>query len=470
MGLADGNHASVGATILTRRNDRRLAISATDWVKNGDRWTVTAIRNGSISARHTTSGLHVNLPLSYVTEHVELGYASTVHTARGLTADTMHGIANGDETRQMLYTMMTRGWLANHIHLAVGGDGDPHEMLRPETTEPATATEMLEAILARDGAAVSATATAGEAASPAVQLHDAVTRYADSMLAAAEDVIGTTRLDVIAQQAEGLLPGLTDAPAWASLSAQLLRIEADGYDAREALTTAFDFRPLNDADDAALVLGWRLTNLYPANMGPLPWVPAIPDRLARHPNWGTYLEERADRVDDLVELVRVSTNGAPGWLPNDVDLPLETTKDVTVWRAAHGIPDGDHRPTGPQQPDFTIREHQRLLDQRVSQHLDRQSAAWLTPVTEVVGRRDSHTSVLAERLAKLAQQGHDVHRLLERAGLQGALPDDHATAALDSRITGLVADEKRAAPGRPQSAAHQPPRMEPSRNGPGLGF
>jgi ATP-dependent exoDNAse (exonuclease V) alpha subunit len=32
--LADGNQASVGDLIITRRNDRRLRISATDWVKD----------------------------------------------------------------------------------------------------------------------------------------------------------------------------------------------------------------------------------------------------------------------------------------------------------------------------------------------------------------------------------------------------------------------------------------------------
>ena len=31
--LADGNQASVGDVIITRRNDRRLRITATDWVK-----------------------------------------------------------------------------------------------------------------------------------------------------------------------------------------------------------------------------------------------------------------------------------------------------------------------------------------------------------------------------------------------------------------------------------------------------
>jgi hypothetical protein len=41
--LADGNWGSVGDVIITRRNDRRLRLSATDWVKNGDRWTITHV-------------------------------------------------------------------------------------------------------------------------------------------------------------------------------------------------------------------------------------------------------------------------------------------------------------------------------------------------------------------------------------------------------------------------------------------
>ena len=43
MRLADGNRASVGDVIITRSNDRRLRLTATDWVKNGDRWTITRI-------------------------------------------------------------------------------------------------------------------------------------------------------------------------------------------------------------------------------------------------------------------------------------------------------------------------------------------------------------------------------------------------------------------------------------------
>jgi hypothetical protein len=147
VALAEGNRASAGELIITRSNDRRLRISTSDWVKNGDRWTVVnANRDGGLRVQHRRTG-SIQLPASYVRESVELGYATTIHTAQGITADTMHGLITGNESRQQLYTMCTRGRLSNHIYLQLVGDGDPHTLIRPDTIRPATATELLEHIL-----------------------------------------------------------------------------------------------------------------------------------------------------------------------------------------------------------------------------------------------------------------------------------------------------------------------------------
>jgi hypothetical protein len=78
-----------------------LVITATDWVKNGDRWTVTAVRpGGAVQAVHVGTGRHVTLPAAYVAESSELGYASTVHGAQGVTTDTAHTVATGGLTSQ----------------------------------------------------------------------------------------------------------------------------------------------------------------------------------------------------------------------------------------------------------------------------------------------------------------------------------------------------------------------------------
>jgi hypothetical protein len=125
--LADGNQASIGDVIITRANDRRLRGTATDWVKNGDRWTIIDVgKHGDLTVRHNRSQLTVRLPLDYVRESTGLGYATTIHSAQGVTADTMHGLLTGQESRQQLYTMLTRGRHANHLYLQVVGDGDPH--------------------------------------------------------------------------------------------------------------------------------------------------------------------------------------------------------------------------------------------------------------------------------------------------------------------------------------------------------
>jgi ATP-dependent exoDNAse (exonuclease V) alpha subunit len=153
--LADGNRASVGDLVITRRNDRQLT-TGRDWVRNGDRWTVTALNaDGGVRAIHRRTGRPVTLPSDYVREAVELGYATTIHTAQGVTADTTHSLVDELMTREQLYTTVSRGRTANHLYIAVS-DGDPHRILQSDTQEP-TATDILQRVLSRTSQPVSAT-------------------------------------------------------------------------------------------------------------------------------------------------------------------------------------------------------------------------------------------------------------------------------------------------------------------------
>jgi len=88
----------------------------------------------------------------------------------------MHGLVTGQESRQQLYTMLTRGRHANHLYLQVVGDGDPHSVIRPDTIAPCTPTETLQQILARDEARVSANTLLRALSTPAVRLFQAVQR------------------------------------------------------------------------------------------------------------------------------------------------------------------------------------------------------------------------------------------------------------------------------------------------------
>ncbi len=205
--LVDDCVARIGEVVITRRNDRRLRISGSDSVKNGDRWMVTEMNDGALSVRHRDSGLNALLPASYVAAHVELGYASTVHTAQGLAADVMHGIVTGEESRQTLYTMLTRGPVENHVHVVLADVAEDHALPSPTHDWRATVTELLEGILARDGAEVSATTARAVATSPEAQLQDAVTRYADALTLADSKV----RVD-LDDGPSGPLPWLAGVP------------------------------------------------------------------------------------------------------------------------------------------------------------------------------------------------------------------------------------------------------------------
>jgi len=454
--LADGNEASVGELIITRENDRRLRTSATDWVKNGDRWSVLEIHDGGdLTVQHTRHGRTVRLPSDYVAKATELGYACTMHTAQGVTADSMHGLATGTESRQQLYTMMTRGALANHVYLEVVGDGDPHSVIHPTLVRPLTSTDILESMLARDDAPRSATSLIREQADPATRLGDASQRYLDSLYVAAEDLLrhdtftgadGTpvNMVDALDNAVDTLVPGLSDEAAWPTLRAHLLLLGAAGEYPVEALRAAAGSRELASAHDRAAVLDWRLdaSGLRNAGAGPLPWMPAVPARLAEDPHWGAYLAQRAHLVTELSDQVRTrateqaGTGALPVWAQNGIRPETSTLADVEVWRAAMQVPVDDRRPTGAPQLQKASATWQRQLNRAVTGDHTPALKEWRQLLYSLAPqvRDDEFTPLLAERLAAMSRAGVTAHQLLRTATAPdhpaGPLPDEHAAAAV----------------------------------------
>jgi hypothetical protein len=336
--------------IITRTNDRRLRLSATDWVKNGDRWTITHVnRSGDLIVRHSRSQLKCQLPADYVTKSTRLGYATTIHGAQGVSADTMHGLLIGQESRPQLYTMLTRGRHANHLYLQVVGDGDPHSLIRPETVAQPTPTETLQQILARDEAPVSASTVLRELNDPAARLFQAVQRYTDGLHVAAEQLVGSRTLAEL-DRVDTYVPGLTDEPAWPTLRAHLIDLAAEtGKHPLRHLQEAASGRDLSTAGDMAAVLYWRLPELTPTNPGPLPWLPGIPPTLQAHPVWGAYLAKRSQLVADLADQVQdhaCQGDAEPVWTPSGSYPCSALIGEIAVWRAANGINPQDPRPTG----------------------------------------------------------------------------------------------------------------------------
>ncbi|MGY1829048.1 MobF family relaxase [Geodermatophilus sp. SYSU D01180] len=442
VALADGTRASAGDPVITRANDRRLPIGAADWVKNGDRWTVTAVgEDGSLAVAHSGTGRRLTLPAAYVRAHVQLGYACTVHGAQGVTADTCHTVLTGAESRQLLYVALTRGRTANHLYLATVGDGDPHSIVIPAAVCPPTATDLLVGMLGRDGAQTSATGARRALADPAENLHAAASRYADALRVAAEHRLGAAAGAELEATAAQLHPGLTAAAAWPTLHGHLALLALGGADPIAALRTAAAARELDSAHDPAAVLDWRLP--APDATGPLPWLPAVPAALAGDPHWGPYLAARTAHLIACAARVAATATAmtpatAPGWARPLLDPDAAALRaDLAVWRAASAVPDADRRPTGPPRPAVADRRHQRRLQAALAATTPGRGGAVWAALADGIDprlRRDPHWPALADRLAAADRAGLDAAGLLAAVAARRPLPDELPAAALAWRL------------------------------------
>jgi len=449
--LADGLIASVGDTVRTRSNDRRNPLSQTDWVRNGDRWIVEKVgRDGSLQVRHIELGRTVTLDADYVQSATELGYAGTVHSAQGSTADTCHVVATGDETRQLAYVGLTRGKQANHLYLATASDGDLHTAMTERGMLPPTAVDDLREILRRNGAQVSAHSALAEANDPHLNLSPAARAYDYSVATGSEVHLGPEVMAAIDVAAEQEAPGLTDEPAWPTLRGHLAILGAHGRDPVEALRSAVRSRELDTALDRAAVLDWRLdpSGKHSSATGPLPWLPAIPTAVHDLPEWGAYLDAREELVAAhcariAADVATWTPTTAPVWarplLTDEPDLELLT--DLAVFRAAHDVDPADRRPTGPEQLAAASVKAQRSLDRRAAELIDTGNdavARWRPFVDELDTHiaRDPYFPILADRLSAAARAGIEVHTLVRDSLATSPLPAELPAAALWWRLSG----------------------------------
>jgi hypothetical protein len=161
---ARGHQIGVGDLILTRRNDPIIdlhspsgAAGQVDSVRNGNRWRVAAIDPAAnrVAAQRLDDGARTVFENEYLRESVCLGYAVTVHTAQGVTADTTHAVLGLNTTRALLYVAMTRSRHTNTAHLYENSIGDSeyghHEPVGTHLTSHGTsrdAASLIRAILA----------------------------------------------------------------------------------------------------------------------------------------------------------------------------------------------------------------------------------------------------------------------------------------------------------------------------------
>jgi hypothetical protein len=267
---------SVGDVIITRINDRRLRTHCNRFGQNGDRWTVTRVGG-----------------------------------AQDVSGDTMHGLVTGQESRQQLYTMLSRGRAANHLYLQVVEGGDAHSLIRPDTVASRTPTELLKQIIARDDTPTSATTLLRQLRHPAARLFDAVQRYTDRLQVAAEQLVGPQIVHTLDGQAHHIVPELTREPSWPTLRAHLLALAAETGE--HPLSTC---RPPPDENSTPQktwppysTRGSR--SRHPLSLGRYLGFPAYRQGLHDHHVYGEYLAKRSQFLIGLANQVRDSAGHSP---------------------------------------------------------------------------------------------------------------------------------------------------------------
>ncbi|WP_345064404.1 MobF family relaxase [Leifsonia kafniensis] len=398
VGLGDGTAASVGDTVISRQNDRRLC-TGRDWVRNGDRWRVTGVRgDGSLTVRRPGRkwGGSLVLPANYVAEHVDLGYAVTAHRAQGTTTDTAHALIEPTTTRENLYVALTRGRESNIAYVVIDRPDDVHSMKHPGDAADATARSVLCGVLQHVGAELSAHET--------IEVEQDVWGSITQLAAEYETIAAAAQHDRWSALVRA--SGLSDTDAEAAiasdafgpLTAELRRAEAHHHDIESLLPRLVAARGFTDADDIAAVIHARVARATarPAGAGRTqraPWmiaglIPAAAGAMSAE------MRQALDEQRDLIEQRAVAL----------VDAALASRE---AWTDAMG-----ERPRGP-----------------------RQAEAWRQQVRVVAAYRDRYSITADSALgapAENAAQRTDAAQArsaMERARQLGAGGDDTAARA-----------------------------------------
>jgi conjugative relaxase-like TrwC/TraI family protein len=133
----------VGDRIIVTTNDRDRGLT------NGQRGTITDVdarRGRAVLAFDNGHQVTVDQP-TLAAGAIDLGYATTMHKAQGLTVDTTLVYGLGPITREHGYVALSRGRNENHIYLAVDTTYEPDcgpAIDSPERTAAALTAELVE--------------------------------------------------------------------------------------------------------------------------------------------------------------------------------------------------------------------------------------------------------------------------------------------------------------------------------------
>ncbi|SCL12790.1 conjugative relaxase domain-containing protein, TrwC/TraI family [Micromonospora nigra] len=320
-------------------------------------------------------GDRLTLPASYVRDHVTLGYASTVHSAQGVTVDTTHSVVTSGTSHAALYVDATRGREDNTMYVvtvAVPADSPTGAAQDAERVRPAAVlADIVEGSEPDRAALVEAEESARAAQSMRLigaRLADAGEKLASARHAALFDRLADDGL-LTAEQREALA-GDDAAPA---LSRLIHAAEVAGHDVDQEVTATLAGRPLDGARSVAQVLHARLNEQWAGQLAPTgdTFAERVPEIGGE---WGRYVDRLAELADDRRRQLGAETvEQAPQWavetlgpIPDDVVARQEWEHRAGIVAAHRELTDwtDDAQPLGPA-------PKAGLVEQRASWH-----AAW----------------------------------------------------------------------------------------------
>ena len=289
----EGTVAGVGDVVQARKNNWSLHTP----VINRQTFRVTEAREDGSLRGVSSKGREVTLPAEYVSQHVTLAYASTVHAAQGRTVDTAHGVIDKADVNAA-YVMATRGADSNTLWVVTKPLASDAPVGEAQEVEPRTAKAVLADMLER--AEIDRGALTQQA--QAVEDEKSTFRNVDRLIAEiAEMSAGRTSRTLDHLAAQGVITAqerelFAADDAMGSVDRLLRHAEVAGHDPAQLVREALDGRSLKDADSVGRVLHSRLRStvgqMTPRISSYRDLIPAwTPER------WRERLEHLADNAD-----------------------------------------------------------------------------------------------------------------------------------------------------------------------------
>ncbi|MGW4242950.1 MobF family relaxase [Nocardia sp. NPDC004722] len=465
--LADAHTAYVGDVVVTRRNTNRIRITAGiragDPIDNGEQWRVRKVHaDGALTVAGITHRGHVVLPARYVAENTELGYASTVHRAQGMTVDRAYLLMGAALGRSLAYVGLTRGSDYNGIFLAT--DTLPDPALDHAPAAERSDYEVWCRELAREDDNITATEILRQelaAAEDPQRLRDIYDH--------ARGLLMHDRIDTLLAHAlpASLYQQVVASPHYETLVATLDRAEQSGLDLTTlvGLTATDRWRatadPIDATDDPAAVLRSRADRHIARQLGlpahnaegkflalrdlPAPELAAVPPRFAGiDAELADYTSNLYDRLTELDEpdqaadrVAAVSEFADTFAVPDEAELPARLARIRTDYEhtaralgrdwARHEL--AQHLPTGLHRHVEDGPGYEHLLDVVAASHTAGLDAReFITEITQASQPPLTRAAAAAGVLAERGQAVLDEHQHARTDVLRGEptpLPPTH---------------------------------------------